>query len=458
MRRTRLLKVLVAILLVAGLFVPSAAIASSSTTVNLWIGNASMSVNGVKQQIDTQGTIPVIVAGRTLVPIRAVIEAFGGSAAWEASTRKATVTLGKDSLDLWIDKPEASLNGSALAIDSANPAVVPVITNGRTMLPLRFVAESLGMDVQYDATTKMITLTYTGGTTPAVLAAPLLLGPAPNAVLSVLTPTLSWTAVPDATKYEVRIWVGSATTPPRILPGFTSSPYVINTVLATTSYAVPLGTLSYGVRYGWTVAAGNSVGWSAQLTIPGSTYAPAFTVQAATLAAPLLVSPATEVILSTLTPTLSWTAVPGATKYEVHIWVASATPPPYLIDNVLATTSYTVPSGILTLGVQYAWTAYAGNSLKWSAQLTAPGSTYVPVFMVQAPSPGVIETQINGKFTGWDGDTIFELTNGQIWQQDSYAYTYYYAYRPKVLIYYVGGRYKMTVEGVDGFIYVKRLK
>jgi hypothetical protein len=169
MRRTYLLNVLVAILLVVGLLVPSAATALSSTTVKLWIGKASMSVNGVQQLIDVQGTKPVIVAGRTLVPIRAVIEAFGGFAVWEASTRKATVTLGKDSLDLWIDKPQASLNGTALAIDAANPAVVPVITNGRTMLPLRFVAESLGIDVQYDATTQMITLVYSPVVTPPVM-------------------------------------------------------------------------------------------------------------------------------------------------------------------------------------------------------------------------------------------------------------------------------------------------
>jgi len=133
MRRTYLPNVLVAILLVAGLLVPLAATALSSTTIKLWIGNASMSVNGVEQPIDTQGTKPVIVAGRTLVPIRAVIEAFGGSVAWESSTRKVTVTLGKDSLDLWIDKPQASLNGIALAIDAANSAVVPVIMNSGTI-------------------------------------------------------------------------------------------------------------------------------------------------------------------------------------------------------------------------------------------------------------------------------------------------------------------------------------
>jgi competence protein ComEC len=166
-RRERLLNFLIVVSLVAGLLVPSAAIAVSSTTVKLWIGSASMSVNGVQKPIDAQGTKPVIVAGRTLVPIRVVIEAFGGSVAWESSTRKVTVGLGTNSLNLWIDKPQASLNGRTLAIDSASPAVVPVITNGRTMLPLRFVAESLGIDVQYEATTKMITLTFAPQGPPA---------------------------------------------------------------------------------------------------------------------------------------------------------------------------------------------------------------------------------------------------------------------------------------------------
>ena len=160
MRRTRLLNVLLAILLVIGLLARSTAIALSSTTVKLWIGNASMSINGVQQLIDVQGTKPVIVAGRTLVPIRAVIEAFDGSVAWDATESKVTVTLGKDSLNLWIGKSQAILNYIPLTIDAANPAVVPIITNGRTMLPLRFVAESLGIDVQYDAASRMITLTY----------------------------------------------------------------------------------------------------------------------------------------------------------------------------------------------------------------------------------------------------------------------------------------------------------
>ena len=42
----------------------------------------------------------------------------------------------------------------------------------------------------------------------------------------------------------------------------------------------------------------------------------------------------------------------------------------------------------------------------------------------------VIESQIDGDFEGWDGETVFVLTNGQIWQQDSYDYTYHYAFMP----------------------------
>lgn len=75
-----------------------------------------------------------------------------------------------------------------------------------------------------------------------------------------------------------------------------------------------------------------------------------------------------------------------------------------------------------------------------------------------AKSERVIESRIKGTFNGWDGDTIFELQNGQIWQQDSYAYKYHYAYSPKVTIYRVNSRYKMKVEGVSDEIYVKRLK
>lgn len=76
----------------------------------------------------------------------------------------------------------------------------------------------------------------------------------------------------------------------------------------------------------------------------------------------------------------------------------------------------------------------------------------------QTPSAEVIESQIDGEFSGWDGETIFKLTNGQIWQQVAYAYTYSYKYRPKVLIFRTTGGYEMQVEGMDRRIRVVRIK
>lgn len=68
-----------------------------------------------------------------------------------------------------------------------------------------------------------------------------------------------------------------------------------------------------------------------------------------------------------------------------------------------------------------------------------------------------IESQIDGEFTGWSGDTVFRLTNGQVWKQSHYAYHYHYAYRPKVLIFRESGRFKMRVTGVSGELEVVRV-
>jgi hypothetical protein len=73
-------------------------------------------------------------------------------------------------------------------------------------------------------------------------------------------------------------------------------------------------------------------------------------------------------------------------------------------------------------------------------------------------SNAIIEARIDGEFSGWDGETIFKLDNGQIWQQTSYAYTYHYAYRPKIMLIHVNGHYEMQVEGVSSRIAVTRLQ
>ena len=75
-----------------------------------------------------------------------------------------------------------------------------------------------------------------------------------------------------------------------------------------------------------------------------------------------------------------------------------------------------------------------------------------------AQLPKVIESQIDGDFEGWEGETIVKLMNGQIWQQSEYYYHYHYAFMPKVLIYKSGRVYKMKVEGIEESISVIQLK
>jgi len=130
------------------------------TIIILQIGKSNFTVNGVSNTLDSP---PIIKNNRTLLPIRAIIEALGGTVGWEATERKVTVTLGSKTIELWIGKNIAKVNGIDTPIDSTNSKVVPEIINGRTMLPLRFVTENLGCNVQWDEPTQTITITYQGG-------------------------------------------------------------------------------------------------------------------------------------------------------------------------------------------------------------------------------------------------------------------------------------------------------
>lgn len=123
----------------------------------LQIGAGTFTVDGKINSLDSP---PVIKNDRTLLPIRAVVEALGGTIGWDAVDRKVTVSLGSTTLELWIGDNIAKVNGVDAAIDPFNPQVVPEIVSSRTMLPLRFVVESLGCDVQWNGGTKTITITY----------------------------------------------------------------------------------------------------------------------------------------------------------------------------------------------------------------------------------------------------------------------------------------------------------
>lgn len=69
-----------------------------------------------------------------------------------------------------------------------------------------------------------------------------------------------------------------------------------------------------------------------------------------------------------------------------------------------------------------------------------------------------IESQIDGDFEGWEGETVVKLTNGQIWQQTEFHFHYHYAFMPKVIILKTATGHKMVVDGVHKAIGVTQLK
>lgn len=87
---------------------------------------------------------PAIVNGRTMIPARAVFEKIGADVRWDGETRSVHIQKDHINIILEIDSQEASINGKMKELDS--PAT---IVGGRTLVPIRFIAEELGMDVEW---------------------------------------------------------------------------------------------------------------------------------------------------------------------------------------------------------------------------------------------------------------------------------------------------------------------
>lgn len=155
MKKIRLWNIVLALALLLNVFsgtVVCGADTGSDVIVSLQINNPIMEVNGAPTEIDAgRGTMPVVVNGRTLVPIRAIIEAFGGIVGWEESTQSVLLTMEDDTIQLVIDSYVAYLNNAAETLD-----VAPAVINARTMLPIRFVAESFNLGVAWDANTQTV--------------------------------------------------------------------------------------------------------------------------------------------------------------------------------------------------------------------------------------------------------------------------------------------------------------
>jgi|GEM_PF-5952091 len=119
------------------------------------VNKSTYTVNSVEYKMD-EGVWPVIKNNRTGIPVRYITQHIDGATiGWNEKERKVSIKLGTKSIDLYVDINYALVDGKMVKLD-----VAPFIFNGRTMVPLRFVSESLGFETLWNAEKQEITLIY----------------------------------------------------------------------------------------------------------------------------------------------------------------------------------------------------------------------------------------------------------------------------------------------------------
>jgi len=118
-------------------------------------GDINVTVDG--RTVEFVGQRPVVVDGRTLVPIRGVFEMLGFEVNWNDATQQAILTRDDNIISIAIGSSTFSANGVDHVLEVRAQTI-----NGRTMLPLRGILESIGYSVSWDEVTRTIPVTRAG--------------------------------------------------------------------------------------------------------------------------------------------------------------------------------------------------------------------------------------------------------------------------------------------------------
>ena len=97
---------------------------------------------------------PLLKDSRTLVPIRPIAESLGFDVEWNGETRTVVIRKGHDQVRLVVSQKIARKNAEMISLD-----VPTQIVNGRTMVPVRFIAEALQYEVNWDQSSQTVSIT-----------------------------------------------------------------------------------------------------------------------------------------------------------------------------------------------------------------------------------------------------------------------------------------------------------
>jgi hypothetical protein len=125
---------------------------TSTKLIQMQIGATTALMNGA---VVTLQTAPIIKNSTTLVPLRFIAETFGITPVWDGVFQLIDLALGSSSIRLQIGQRFASVDGRRIVLDAA-----PIIQGGVTLVPLRFIAETLGAETRWEASTRTIIIVY----------------------------------------------------------------------------------------------------------------------------------------------------------------------------------------------------------------------------------------------------------------------------------------------------------
>jgi len=120
--------------------------------VEFFIGSKQARVNDTDVILDEA---PFISQNRTYVPIRVVSEVLGAELTWNPDTRGITIRKGNQTIDMIVGSTKAVVNNQIVELDAP-----PLLRNGRTSVPVRFVSEYLQGTVQWNERIKMILIEF----------------------------------------------------------------------------------------------------------------------------------------------------------------------------------------------------------------------------------------------------------------------------------------------------------
>jgi hypothetical protein len=126
----------------------------------------SATVNG--KPVHFEGQQPTMVNSRVMVPVRGVFEHMGAMVEWDPATRTVFADGNGKHVVLKINEPYATVDNRTVELDSP-----PLLVRGRTMVPLRFISESLGATVNWMSDQRLVAIN-TGASTGGGSAQPIL--------------------------------------------------------------------------------------------------------------------------------------------------------------------------------------------------------------------------------------------------------------------------------------------